>query len=456
MKLSFHGAAGEVTGSRFLVQGEKSRLLVDCGLFQGHRREARIKNEALPFEPASLDAVVVTHAHLDHCGAVPLMSARGFEGPIFATPSTADLCRIMLLDSAHIQEEDAKFFNKIHAKDGQTIEPLYGRAQAELGLSLFRAKNYGTEFSPAPGLKGRLLNAGHIMGSAMLLLQEGSRRLLFTGDLGRSDSLLLRPPLPPTGVTDLIIETTYGGRLHSPRAEGERGLAAAVWRAAETGGKLLIPSFALARTQEIVFLLARLLRKGHIPGLPVFVDSPMASAVTDIFARHASCPSLAPAALQEARLAGALKVRYIGSAEESKALNRQAGPMIIISASGMCEGGRILHHLRNNLSLRKTGILLVGFQAQGTLGRRLLEGARSVRIYGESFKVAARVSSLDSLSAHADQEDLLKFVLGLKPLPKRVFLVHGQEEERSVFRALLEAEGLTGVVCPALGETVRL
>lgn len=456
MKLSFHGAAGEVTGSRFLVQGENSRLLVDCGLFQGHRREARMKNEALPFEPSSLDAVVVTHAHLDHCGAVPVMAARGFEGPVFSTPSTADLCRIMLLDAAHIQEEDAKFFNKIHAKDGQTIEPLYGRAEAELGLSLLRPQPYGSEFAPAPGMKGRLLNAGHIMGSAMLLLREGARRLLFTGDLGRGDSLLLRPPQPPAGITDLIIETTYGGRRHSPRGEGERALAAAVWRAAETGGKLLIPSFALARTQEIVFLLARLLRKGQMPALPVYVDSPMASAVTDVFARHAACPSLAPCAVAEARLAGALKVRYVGGADESKALNSLPGPMIIISASGMCEGGRILHHLRNNLGLRKTQVLLTGFQAQGTLGRRLLEGARSVRIYGEPFKVAARVDSLDSLSAHADQEDLLNFVLGLKPLPKRVFLVHGQEEERAVFRALLESEGLTGVVCPALGETVRL
>jgi len=462
-KISFHGAAGEVTGSRHLLQvGDKS-VLLDCGMFQGHRGDADAKNRTFKFPPASVDAVLLSHAHIDHCGLLPLLYKNGCDAPIYATPATAEITGIMLADSARLQEGDAQFYNKVHAAEKLTIEPMYGEEDAKLAMGHFKPLDYHAAFEPAPGVTAEFLNAGHVLGSAMTQLDiktgAGARRLLYTGDLGRAETLLLDDPVAPEGVDYLVIESTYGNRNHEPLADAEGQITRVIKRAVKEGGKIIIPSFALERTQEIIFILDKLRRGGAAPDIPIYVDSPMAVSLTEIFNKHRDGLCFDEKFRDYARLDGDPfgfdYIRYLRTKEESQTLNNKKGPMLIISASGMCEGGRVLHHLRNNIAKEDTTILLVGYQAQGTLGRRLQDGQKKVKIFGLEHEVLARVETMHTFSSHAGQDDLIAFIKAAKPA-RGTFLVHGDPEARAALSAALATAGVKNVKCPALGEEFEL
>jgi metallo-beta-lactamase family protein len=462
-KISFHGAAGEVTGSRHLLEIDGKSILLDCGMFQGHRSDADAKNRAFRFPPASVDAVLLSHAHVDHCGLLPLLCKNGCDAPIYSTPATAEIAGIMLADSARLQEGDAQFYNKIHAAEKLTIEPMYDEEDAKLALGHFKPLDYGAGFEPVPGVKAAFLNAGHVLGSAMTQLDletpAGRRRLLYTGDLGRKETLLLDDPVAPRGVDYLVIESTYGDRLHEPLADAAGKLAEVIKRAVREGGKVIIPSFALERTQELIVILDKLRGDKAVPEIPVYVDSPMAVSLTEIFNKHRENLCFDDKFRDYARIDGDPfgfdDIHYVRSKEESQRLNHLSGPMLIISASGMCEGGRVLHHLRNNVEKENTTILLVGYQAQGTLGRRLQDGVKKVRIFGLEHEVWARVETMHTFSSHADKNDLLAFIKAVNPA-RGTFLVHGDAEARAALSETLTAAGVKNVKCPALGDEFEL
>lgn len=464
MKIGFHGAAGEVTGSRHLLDVDGFKVLLDCGLFQGHRKNALEKNKSLPFEPKELDAVILSHAHVDHCGGLPILAKRGYAGPIHCTAITAEIAGVMLADSAHLQENDAKFFNKIHQKDGETIEPLYGMAEANAAAALLRTHPFGEWVSLNDTLRFRFANAGHVIGSAMVELEvktaKGLRRIDFTGDLGRRHTLLMDAPVPPKAVDYLLIESTYGGRVHETLQDVEPMMKHVVDRAIAEKGKILIPSFAFERTQELLFVFDKMIRERQIPSLPIYVDSPMAVSLTEIFDKHLDSESFSAEFLRYVRAEGnpfELKcMRFVRTADESKALNDLPGPLVILAGSGMCEGGRILHHLRNNIDKDTTTVLIVGYQAEGTLGRRLQGGAKKVRIFGLEHQVWARVETAHTFSAHADRDDLLWFMKSLRPRPRTIFLVHGEPESRAKLAEALKAEGIDRVATPDYGDVVEL
>ena len=455
-----------MTGSRHLLEAEGLRLLLDCGLFQGHRKEAISKNRDLPFDPASLDAVLLSHAHVDHCGTLPLLVKRGFTGLIYCTEATLEIAAIMLRDSARLQESDAQFFNKIRAREGskETIEPLYTEADVDACLALFAPRPFMAWVDLNDKVRFRFHNAGHVLGSAMIEVEvktpKAVRRVFFTGDLGRRKSLLMDPPDIPKTVDYLLIESTYGDRNHDPVDKVESLLKTVVDRAVAEKGKILIPSFALERTQEIIFVLEKMIRRGQIPLIPVYVDSPMAVNITEIFSRHLDGFSFSPEfkdyVAREGDPFDFKAIRYVRTAPESQALNDKNGPMIILSASGMCEGGRILHHLRNNLDKDTTTVLIVGYQAQGTLGRRLQDGAKKVKVFGLEHEVWARVETLHTFSAHADQGDLMWFMKSLDPRPRTIFLVHGDPSDRAALKERLRSEGITRVECPEYGQEFEL
>lgn len=456
--LLFAGAAGEVTGSRHLLSVFGKKILLDCGMFQGHRQDADKKNRRFLFEPASVDALILSHAHLDHCGAIPRLIRDGFRGRIFCTAATADLAMLILEDSARIQQQDFLFYNK--KNPGKAMEPLYSEEDVERCRDRFSIQPYGLAFEPIPGVKAWLHEAGHILGSAQVSLQwaEGGqpRRLLFSGDLGREGMPLIRDPWSPAqpgGI--LLMESTYGNREHSNLEGAEQRLADLVNATAARGGKVIIPAFAVGRAQELIYELALLRQSGKTKPLKVFVDSPMASRATRIFEGHRG---ILDADFHEAARGFDPFVqdwiRHTESVEESKSLNGFMGPCIIISASGMCESGRILHHLRNHLDDPRTQVLIVGYQAEGTLGRRLVEKQPEVLIYGLPVKVRAQVKSLNEYSAHADKNDLLK--LATQARPERCFLVHGESQAQADFaRTLREKLGLSAET-PFLGDEVEL
>jgi len=462
-RISFHGAAGEVTGSRHLLEVNGKSLLMDCGMFQGHRSDADAKNRTFRFPPASVDAVVLSHAHVDHCGLLPLLYKNGCDAPVYATPATAEISGIMLADSARLQEGDAQFYNKIHAAEHLTIEPMYDEDDANLALRHFTAFDYTAAFEPIPGVRASFLNAGHVLGSAMTQLDietpAGRRRLLYTGDLGRAETLLLDDPVAPQGVDYLVIESTYGDRLHEPLADAAGKLADVIKRAFKEGGKIIIPSFALERTQELIVILDKLRNDRTVPEIPIYVDSPMAVSLTEIFNKHRNNFCFDEKFRDYARLDGDPfgfdHISYVRTKEESQRLNGLRGPMLIISASGMCEGGRVLHHLRNNIEKENTTILLVGYQAQGTLGRKLQDGLKKVKIFGLEHEVWARVETMHTFSSHADKNDLLAFIKAANPA-RGVFLVHGDPEARAALSEALAAAGVKNVKCPAMGEEFEL
>ena len=443
MRIGFHGAAGEVTGSCTLVElghgHDMVRFIVDCGMFQGGP-EARTKNlHALSFgfDVRSLDFVLLTHAHIDHSGLLPRLAVMGFRGPIYATPATVDLLGVLLPDSAHIQEKESEWqlrHQRRTRKHERMIQaPLYTVAQANTVLQQLRPVPYGERFKPGRGVEASFHDAGHILGSAWLDIhvREGgnNRRLVFSGDLGMPGRPILRDPQPVSGKADVVlVESTYGNRLHRSMPETEDEIVAAIERVRSTRGNLIIPSFAVGRTQEIIYVLADLVRRNRLPALKVFVDSPMANAATRITLAH---PEVLDGETREliawqAAHPERMHVQFVADVEDSKALNAIREGAIILSASGMCEAGRIKYHLRENLPRSECGVLIAGFQAAGTLGRRLVDGARLVRIFGQQVPVRAHIHTVGGLSAHADQGALLGWLSGFSDAPGETFLTHGE------------------------------
>jgi len=434
MKITFLGGVGTVTGSRFLITTDRTRLLVDCGLFQGVKA-LRARNRRAPgFEPAALDAVVLTHAHIDHSGYLPLLVREGFRGAVHCTSATRDLCRIMLPDAGYLQEEEARFANKKGFSRHHPAMPLYTIADAEASLKLMSAHPYHRPVAVGD-LEVTFRPAGHILGASTVHVRHGERSILFSGDLGRPDDLLMLAPEPPPEADIVVMESTYGDRLH-PTDDPVELIGAVAKRTLERRGILLIPSFAVGRAQTIVLALERAFERGLAPRAPVYVNSPMATRVSELYDEHAALHRLTA---QEVRqlFAG---VTFVGSPEDSKALNHKSGPAVIISASGMLTGGRVLHHLRAHAPNPTTTVLLPGYQAAGTRGEALLSGRNTVRVHGVEVVVRAEVAQLGVFSAHGDQSDLVGWLGRIPRRPREVLLVHGEPVPADVLRQRIDRE----------------
>ena len=470
MRLGFFGAAGEVTGSCTLVESGDVRFLVDCGMFQGGP-EARQKNlHALNFgfDVRRIDFVLLTHAHIDHSGLLPRLSMMGYRGPVYATAATVDLLQVLLPDSGHIQEKEAEWQVRHRHRRGKgergITPPLYTVVQAQAALKQLQPVAFGKLLEPAPGIEVRFRDAGHILGSAWLEVNVGNegkvRRLVFSGDLGMPGRLVLPDPVPAPAQADvLLIESTYGNRLHRSLPETEDEIVGAVHRTFAAGGNLVIPAFAVGRTQELIYLLAGLVRRRRLPSLKVYVDSPMADAATRLTLAHEALlddETRGLIAWQRAH-PDRMAIEFVADVERSKALNAIRHGAVIVSASGMCEAGRIKYHLRENLPRSECSVLIAGFQAAGTLGRRLVDGARLVRIFGEPVPVRARIYTVGGLSAHADQAALITWLSGFRGEPGRTFVVHGEAGASAAFaREVTERLGWSRVSLPRQGEYVGL
>lgn len=462
MRLTFHGAARTVTGSQHLLEINSAKLLLDCGMYQGRRADTYVRNDSFEYDPATLNAVILSHAHIDHSGNLPNLIRHGFGGKIFTTSATADLSDIMLRDAGHIQEADAEFLNRKHP-DEPPVEPLYTLAEAEEVASHFETVPYDECFEPAPGVTAQFFDAGHILGSAGILLElaEHGRtvRLWFSGDIGRLNLPLLFDPVLPRQADYLLMECTYGDKAHNDPFEARTALRDVVSRTIGRGGKVIIPAFAVGRTQELVFDLNELVFKGDIRHIPVYVDSPLAVNASDVFRRHPECFDEETNRFVQESKHPALEFRgltYIRTVDESKALNDRRDPMIIIAASGMAETGRILHHLKNNIGDPRNTILIVGWQAPDTLGRRLADGERRVRIFGEPYDVKAEVETIGGLSAHAGQDFLIKYATALRGQARKIFLVHGEQGPAEALTAKLKEQGMSEVYYPELHSFVDL
>lgn len=461
MRIEFQGAARTVTGSMHLLHIGDKRVLLDCGLFQGRREEANRRNREFPFDPKSIDAVVLSHAHIDHSGNLPGLVRQGYNGPIFCTPATRDLCQLMLADSAHIQEHDAAYLNKRLARDQHIpVEPLYTPRDAAAAMEHFRVVPYNTSFDVVPNLRASFVDAGHILGSASVHLtmrENGTTKTLgFTGDIGPHHLPIVRDPVFPGNVEYLISESTYGGTLHPPADTREVLFANDIRRVSGRGGKIIIPAFSVGRTQDIVFAFHKLFDRGELPRLPIYVDSPLAINATEIFKKHPECfdEETYRHVEQHHDPFGLATLHYVRSAEESKKLNDRNEPCVIIAASGMCEAGRVLHHLANNVEEARNAVMIVGFQAEHTLGRRLVERKGEVKILGSVYKLKAEVIVHNSFSAHADGNDLLTYIrqFDRKQL-QEIFLVHGELARQEKLRSELLIEGTTAVEIPVRGQT---
>jgi metallo-beta-lactamase family protein len=458
--LSFLGAAGTVTGSRYLLEVKGRRYLIDCGLFQGGRSEKALNWEAFPVPPERIDAVLLTHAHIDHVGYLPRLIRQGFKGPIYATESTGALWAIVLPDSAHLQEQDAVYANKTGYSRHKPALPLYNAADAEKTLKLVQ----GIPFAKALALDGITATwrpAGHILGSAILDVEvangSSSRRVVFSGDLGRYESDVMRPPtsLPESDV--LLIESTYGDRLHSEEPI-QYVLAKALDYVVQRAGVLLIPAFAVGRTQEVLYHIRQLQEKGRVPDLPVFIDSPMAVETSHIYCRFGDDHNLDVNLLMNERECPLLcrDTRFVQDVEESKLLNTRPGPAIIISASGMCNGGRIMHHLKRRLPDKRNVVLFVGYQAQGTRGRQMLDGARKIRIHGTMIPVRARIMQAHALSAHADRDELLRWLSGFRRQPHHTFVVHGESNSSQALQQYIQQRFGWEATASRMGEVYEI
>ncbi len=459
IRVTFWGAAHTVTGSMHLVEIGRQKILLDCGLFQGRRAESFERNKTFPFPPSDIDAVVLSHAHIDHCGNLPNLVRRGFKGPIYCTPATRDLIAVMLADSAKIQDEDASHLNRHRRPDEPEIQPLYDHRDVRRTMQLARAVPYDTEHDIDAKIKARFVDAGHLLGSAMVYLEfENGRTITFTGDLGRKDMPILRDPRPIPPADLLISESTYGGRNH-PGVEMLAGdLADVVKRTIGRGGKVLVPAFSLGRTQTIVFFLHQLIATGQLPRLPIFVDSPLSAAATEVFRLHPECFDEETSLLlyKDRDLFGERVVRYTRSVEESKAINETREPCVVIAASGMCESGRILHHLKHNISDPKNTVLIIGFQAPQTLGRRLVDRQPEVKILGTPVLLNAEVVVLNGFSGHAGRDDLLAALTPLVDTKRKVRLVHGDPDQAAALLSTLRERGFLDVEYPARGDSVTL
>lgn len=453
--LTFYGAVRTVTGSMHLLDAGGVRILLDCGLFQGRRTEAQRVNSQFPFEPAGIEAVLLSHAHLDHCGNLPTLARQGFRGAIFCTPATRDLAAIVLRDSAKIQQQDVKFVNKVRARQGQEpVQPLYTLKDAERTIGRLEPVPYHKTFRVGPAAC-TFYDAGHILGSAVTVVEAGGRSVGFSGDLGRTGAPILRDPETPPAVDALIMESTYGDRLHRSFALGAQDLAGVVQATVRRGGKVLVPSFAVGRTQDVIYVLHRLRDTGQIPPVPVFVDSPMATDATKIVRRHPDgLDAETHREIDRHDPFGARHVHYVQSVEESKALNDRRDPFIVIATSGMCESGRILHHLRHHMGDPQSSLVFVSFQAAHTLGRRLADGVTPVNVFGEPHDVRLQVHRIESYSAHADRDELLAWA-GRIPRTGPIYLVHGEEQQSLALREHLAGRGVHAVV-PERGQQVTV
>jgi metallo-beta-lactamase family protein len=464
MKLTFWGAAKTVTGSMHHIEAAGKRILFDCGLYQGRREEANDRNSHFPFPSSAIDAIILSHAHIDHSGNLPGFVRAGYNGPIYTTPATIDLCLAMLADSAHIQEMDAQFCNRRReyrrkiGRDDRFCAPLYTVADAERTFPLFNPVALDSTKEIFPGVNYRTYDAGHMLGSTALEMEADGIRLAFSGDVGRPGLPIIRDPeqLPP--VDYLIMEATYGDRLHQQIGPTADQLADIVNRTAGRGGKIIIPCFAVGRTQQIVLMLHQLIDAKRIPNIPIFVDSPLAVNATEVFRKHPECYD------EEARKFltegedpfGFFRLKYIREAAQSKALNSLHGPFIVLSASGMCEAGRILHHLRNNIEDPRNTVLIAGFQAENTLGRKILDRQPEVPIFGEPVRLRAEVAQIEALSGHADQHELIEWLRPITKGLKKVFLVHCEPAQGMALAQLIKKEYGIEAVLPSRGDSFEL
>ncbi len=439
MKIEFFGATKEVTGSKFLLSSDDTKILVECGLFQGKRKETEKKNREFLFSIEDIDYMLLSHAHIDHSGNIPNLVKNGFSKNIYTTPPTVDLLKYLLLDSAYIHERDAEYVNKKIIKKGESpIEPLYTSEDAERSLTLLKPKTYGNKHEES--ITFEFFNAGHILGSAEILMEVEGKKVLFTGDLGRSNLPIIKDPEVPGKVDILIMESTYGDRLHRSIENAKADLEEILKRAIKRRSKVIIPSFALERAQEVIYAVNSLIINGRIPEIPIYVDSPLTVEITGVFMKHPEYfDREAYRMLRENHIFNYGQISYIKDVEQSKALNYKEGPMIIISASGMCEHGRILHHLKNSIEDERNIVLIVGYQAKNTLGRKLVEKQEEVNIFGQPYKRKAEVFILNEFSAHADRNDLINFVEGVSP--EHIFLVHGEEDQMEPLGARLREKG---------------
>lgn len=463
MRLTFDGAAQTVTGSQHLLEINGTRLLLDCGLYQGRREETYLRNRNFPFDPRKIDAVILSHAHIDHSGNLPHLIKNGYEGSIYATHATSDLADVMLRDSGRIQESDAAFVNKKESRHGGTpVEPLYTMADAEHVAEHFQGMDYDQQFEPAPGVVARFWEAGHILGSAAISLdieEKGRKfRFWFSGDIGRMKLPLLRDPIMPQAADYLLMESTYGDKSHEDPRVAYEEFRQVVSETIARGGKVIVPAFAVGRTQELVFYLNEMMSDGVRP-VPVYVDSPLAVHASDVFRAHPECLDEETREFIKKEKHPALdfkQLTYIHSVDESKALNERKDPMIIISASGMAEAGRILHHLRNNIDNPNNTILIVGWTAPYTLGRRLADREKQVRIFGEPYDVKARVETIGGLSGHAGQNLLVQYAASVKSQVKKVFLVHGEQNPATTLMGKLNEQGIREVYYPEMHSSVEI
>ncbi len=468
MYLTFLGAAGEVTGSCFLVEAARTRFLVDCGMFQGGSEADRKNWKALAFDPKSVDFVLLTHAHIDHSGLIPRLAALGYSGPVFCTQATADLASVMLPDSGHVQEIEAQWQSRVHHRTPTRLRypapPLYTVAQAQRSLRLLHGVAYDKPISPHASVSAVFYDAGHILGSAIIEVtvtdKARKRSIVFSGDLGLPMMPVVRDPTPIPGADVLLVESTYGNRRHRALAATLDELSEILTRTlGRQQGNIVFPAFAVGRTQSILCVLAQLFREGRSPPLEIYVDSPMATAATEVTARHRDILDQETRALLawiETEPKG-FRLRFTGEPEDSMALNAREAGIVIISASGMCEGGRIRHHLRHNLPREGAAVVMTGFQAAGTLGRKLVDGAQSVRLFGEDTPVRATVHTIGGLSAHADQQGILDWLGHFEAAPGRTFVVHGESGASAQLAASIRARhGWRRVTVPGQGERFRL
>ncbi len=467
MKIHFWGAAREVTGSRHLLEINGKKILLDCGMFQGRRKDTEIKNKDFGFDPKTLDAVILSHAHIDHSGCLPLLVKQGYKGPIYSTFATRDLCNFMLMDSAFIQEKDAEYMNKRNQKKDKhapQLVPLYNSEDVQQALTQFYGIGYETAFAVADGVVCSFYNAGHILGSALvhLVIKEQSSgktyRFAFTGDLGRKNLPILKDPTPMPPTEYLVTESTYGNRFHESMLDAGAKLKEIVNRVANRGGKIVIPAFSVERTQEMIYHLNVLWQKKEIPDIPVYVDSPLSVNISEVFINHPECydQEIYDEFIQNRKNPfGFGRLQYTHSVDESKGLNNINGPAIIISSSGMCENGRILHHLKNNIEDPRNLILIIGYMAENTLGRKILEKQPMVKIFDETYNLKAEVEVMNAFSGHADRSDLLDFISKVKDL-KKVYLVHGEESQGLSLKGFLGEIGINSVEVPNRGETFTI
>jgi metallo-beta-lactamase family protein len=452
MQIQFLGATGTVTGSKYLVRSGSASVLVDCGLFQGFK-QLRLRNWAVPpFDPKTLGAVVLTHAHLDHTGYLPLLVKRGYSGPVYCTAATADLCRILLPDSGRLQEEEAEHANRHGWTRHQPAQPLYTEADAVQALERLEIRNYAEEFEPAPGLRVTLLHAGHILGAAMVRISDGSKSLLFSGDLGRPRDPIMRAPVPIDRVDALVVESTYGNRAH-PSGDPFARLGAILAPVLKRSGVVVIPSFAVGRTQSLLWGIHCLRERGVLPAtVPAFLNSPMAVDATNIYRRHRSEHRLSV----EECAAMCHAAKFVNTVEESKRLNERRGPMIIIAGSGMATGGRVVHHLKAFAPDPNNAIVFAGFQAGGTRGAAMVAGAEAVKIHGAYVPVRAQVEQLDDFSSHSDASETLEWLAQMKAPPARTFITHGEPSAADALRVRIEEQLHWNVQVPEYLETVQL